>query len=78
MAKRNWTRTLSAADKAIKNEVNRIVGRALANRPIRIMDITKVYDRAYYFAGNGLTGDQLEANLTDYVQSIEVKTQVAS
>lgn len=68
----------TAADRAVAKAVDNAVARALSGHPIKIMDISKVYDRAWYLAGNGMTADQLEASLTSYVRSIEVKTQVAS
>jgi hypothetical protein len=61
------------AHKLIEQEVDKAVGRALANRPIPLMAITKVYDRAWYLVGNGHTAEHLEAGLKAFIDQIEVK-----
>jgi hypothetical protein len=63
----------TAAQKLITKQVDAAVGRALANRPIPLMAITKVYDRAWYLVGNGHTAEHLEAGLKAFIDQIEVK-----
>jgi hypothetical protein len=61
------------AEILVAKAVDQAVGRALSGRPIPIMAISKVYDRAWALVSNGHTAEHLEAHLVSYVQSLEVK-----
>ncbi len=61
------------AEKLIEAAVDRAVGSALAGKQIPLLSIPKVYERAWYLVGNGMTAEHLAANLSVFASSIEIK-----
>ncbi len=60
------------AEKIAEARVDKFVGNALANNPINIMDITKVYGVARGLVGAGLDDAAIAEKLAIYVASIKV------